>query len=53
MSAMSDDTKKREKIDSRAQQDTFKQDMQGMNQELAKGAETERERGSKRPPTGA
>lgn len=50
---MSDDMKKAEKIESRAQQDTFKQDLQGMDQELVKGAETERERGSKRPPTGA
>jgi hypothetical protein len=53
LAAMSDDMKKQQRIESKAQQDTFKQDLQGMDQELSKGAETERERGSKRPPTGA
>lgn len=53
MTSMSDDMKKEEKLQSKGQQDTFKQDLQGMNQELSKGAETERECGSKRPPTGA
>jgi hypothetical protein len=53
MTGMSDDMKKQEKLQSKGQQDNFKQDLQGMDQELSKGAETERERGSKRPPTGA
>lgn len=54
MSGNSDTMKKQEKIESRGQQkETFKQDTQGMNMELSKGAETERERGTKRPPTGA
>jgi hypothetical protein len=46
--------KKREKIESRGQQEeTFKQDTQSMDMELSKGAETERERDTKRPPIGA
>ena len=54
MSGISDTTKKQEKIESTGQQEeTFKQDMQGMDMELSKGAETERERDTKRPPTGA
>lgn len=40
---MSEDMKKREKLASRGQQD----------EELSKGAESERERGTKRPGTGA
>jgi hypothetical protein len=40
---MSDGTKKREKLESKGQQD----------EGLSKGAESERERGTKRPGTGA
>jgi hypothetical protein len=40
---MSDDVKKREKLESRGQQD----------ENLSKGAESERERSTKRPGTGA
>ena len=54
MSGNSDTMKKQEKIESTGQQEeTFKQDTQGMDMELSKGAETERERDIKRPPTGA
>jgi hypothetical protein len=52
MSGNSDTMKKQEKIESTGQQqeETFKQDTQDM--ELSKGAETERERNTKSPPTG-
>lgn len=54
MSGNSDTTKKQEKIESTGQQEeTFKQAAEGMDMELSKGAETERERDTKRPPTGA
>jgi hypothetical protein len=54
MSGNSDTMKKQEKIESTGQQEeTFKQDTQGMDMEPSKGAETERERDTKRPPTGA
>jgi hypothetical protein len=54
---MSDTSKtmnKREKLQSKGQQEkTYKQDIQGTNTELNKGSESERERGIKRPGTGA
>jgi hypothetical protein len=55
MSGNSDTMKKREKIESRGQQqqEIFKQYTHDMDMELSKGAETERERNTKRPPTGA
>jgi hypothetical protein len=54
MSGNSDTMKKQEKIESTGQQEeTFKQDTHDMDMELSKGAETERERNTKRPPTGA
>jgi hypothetical protein len=53
MSKSSDTRKKQQEIASKGQQETYKQDTQGMDIELSKGAETERETGSKRPPTGA
>ena len=54
MSGNFDITKRQEKIEGTGQQEeTFKQDIQGMDMELSNGAETEREHGSKRPPTGA
>lgn len=45
MSDSSDTMKKQEKMASKGQQ--------GTDNELSKGAETERERSTKRPPTGA
>jgi hypothetical protein len=46
--------KKKEKEMSKAEQQTYKEDMQGQSYELSKGAESEREKKStKRPPTGA
>jgi hypothetical protein len=47
--------KRREKLQSKGQQQekAYKQDTQGMDTELSKGAESERERSSKRPGTGA
>lgn len=55
MSGNSDIAKRQEKIEGTVQQqkETFKQDIQGMDMELSNGAETEREHGTKRPPTGA
>jgi hypothetical protein len=54
MSNNSDTMKKREKLQSKGQQEkTYKQDSQGMDTELSKGAESERERSTKRPGTGA
>ncbi len=55
MSGNSDTMKKQEKIESTGQQqeETFKQDTQDMDMELSKGAETERERDTKMPPSGA
>lgn len=51
---VSNDTmKKQEKLQSKGQQDTDKQDIQGMDTKLSKGAESERERSTKRPGTGA
>jgi hypothetical protein len=51
MSGNSDTMKKQEKIESTGQQEeTF---TQVMDMELSKGTETERERDTKRPPTGA
>ena len=47
--------KKREKLQSKGQQQerAYKQDMRGTDIELIKGAESERERSTKRPGTGA
>ncbi len=54
MSDSSDTMKKQEKVASKGQQqDTDKVDMQGMDHELSKGAESERERSTKRQGTGA
>jgi conjugal transfer/entry exclusion protein len=54
MSDASNTMKKREKLQSKGQQEkTYKQDVQGMDTELSKGAESERERSTKRPGTGA
>jgi hypothetical protein len=55
MSNPSDTMKKREKLQSNAQQQekTYNQDVHGMDTELSKGAESERERSSKRLGTGA
>ncbi|MDQ3837011.1 MAG: hypothetical protein M3270_08770 [Thermoproteota archaeon] len=47
-------TEKREKLQSKGQQENSnKQDIPGIDTELSKGAESERERGTKRPETGA
>ena len=54
MSNTSDTMKKREKLQSKGKQEkTYKQDTQRMDTELSKGAESERERSTKRPGTGA
>jgi hypothetical protein len=55
MSDISNTMKKREKLQSKGQQEKTnkKQDVQGMYTELSKGAESERERSTKRPGTGA
>jgi hypothetical protein len=54
MSGNSDTMKKQEKIETCGQQEEmFKQDTHDMAIELSKRAETERERNTKRPPTGA
>lgn len=47
--------KKREKLQSKGQQKekSYSQDVVGMDTELSKGAESERERSTKRPGTGA
>lgn len=48
--------KRREKLQSKGQQQqkkAYKQDMHGTDIELSKGAESERERSTKRPGTGA
>jgi hypothetical protein len=48
--------KKREKLQSKGQQQqekAYKQDMHGTDIELSEGAESERERSTKRPGTGA
>jgi hypothetical protein len=47
--------KRREKLQSKEQQQekTYKQDTYGTDIELSKGAESERERSTKRPGTGA
>jgi hypothetical protein len=47
--------KRREKLQSKGQQQekAYKQDIHGMDTELSKGAESERERSTKRPGTGA
>jgi hypothetical protein len=46
--------KRREKLQSKGQQEkVYKQDTHGMDTELSKGAESERERSTKRPGTGA
>ena len=45
---------KREKLQSKWQQgDLYKQDIRGMHTELSKGAESEKERSTTRPGTGA
>jgi hypothetical protein len=54
MSNASNTMKKREKLQSKGQQEkTYKQDVYGTDTELSKGAEPERERSTKRPGTGA
>lgn len=47
--------KRKEKLQSKGQQQekAYKQDIHGMDTELSKGAESERERSTKRPDTGA
>jgi hypothetical protein len=45
--------KKKEKEMSEAEQQTYKEDMQGQSYKLSKGSESEREKSTKRPPTGA
>ncbi len=48
--------KRREKLQSKGQQQqekAYKHDTHGMDTELSKGAESERERSTKRPGTGA
>ncbi len=47
--------KKREKLQSKGLQgeNAYNQDADGMNTELSKGSESERERSTKRPGTGA
>jgi hypothetical protein len=47
--------KRREKLQSEGQQQekAYKQDTHGMDTELSKGAESERDRSTKRPGTGA
>ena len=47
--------KRREKLQSKGQQQekAYKQDIHGMDTELSKGDESERERSTKRPGTGA
>jgi hypothetical protein len=51
MSNPSNTVKKREKLQSKGQQQekTYNQDIHGMDTELSKGAESERERSTKRP----
>jgi hypothetical protein len=51
----SETIKRREKLQSEGQQQekAYKQGMHGMDIELSKGAESERERSRKRPGTGA
>jgi hypothetical protein len=55
MSNPTNTTKRREKLQSKGQQQekAYKQDTHGMDTELSKGAESERERSTKRPGTGA
>lgn len=54
MSNPSNTMKKREKLLSKGQQEkTYMQDIRGTDTELSKGAESERERSTKRPGTGA
>jgi hypothetical protein len=55
MSNASNTMKKREKLQSKGQQQekTYKQEVHGTDIELSKGAESERERSTKRPGTGA
>ena len=54
MSNASNTMKKREKLQSKGQQEKiYKQDVHGTDTELSKGAESERERSTKRPGTGA
>ena len=49
----SDIIKKEEKEMSKGQQEVYKQEMQGQTYELNKGSESEREKSTKRPRTGA
>ena len=56
MSNPSNTVKKREKLQSKGlqqQEKTYNQDIRGMDTELSKGAESERERSTNRPDTGA
>jgi hypothetical protein len=56
MSNSSNTIKRREKLQSKVQQQqekAYKQDTHGMDTELSKGAESERERSTKRPGSGA
>jgi hypothetical protein len=49
----SDIIKKEEKEMSKGEQEVYKQEMQGQPYELNKGSESEREKSTKRPRTGA
>jgi hypothetical protein len=49
----SDVIKKKQKEMSKGLQETYKEDMQGQSYELSKGAESEREKSTKRTRTGA
>jgi hypothetical protein len=55
MSNPTNTIKRREKLQSKGQQQekTYKQDTYGTDIKLSKGAESERERSTKRPGTGA
>jgi hypothetical protein len=55
MSNPSNTVEKREKLQSKGQQQekTYNQDIHGTDTELSKGAESEKERSTKRPGTGA
>jgi hypothetical protein len=52
-SSSDDVIKKKEKEMSKGLQETYKEDIRGQSYELSKGAESEREKSTKRPPTGA
>jgi hypothetical protein len=54
-SSTSDMMKKQEKLQSKGRQEEkiYKQEIQGMDTELSRGGESERERSTRRPGTGA